>query len=305
MVTVEVTNADRVVFPDVGITKGEVVAHYEAVAGRMLPHVAGRPLTLERYPRGIGEPGFMQKNAASHFPASIRRVELPNRGRTTTYPVVTEPTDVPFLANQGTITFHAWASRLPELDNPDRLVIDLDPPEGDIVQVRKAASLVRTLFDELGLASVPLATGSKGYHVVAPITPTIASERIATAMHGVALWLGAAHAEHLTFEFRKRQRRGRVFVDWLRNGSGPTSVVPWSLRARPGAPAAVPLSWEEVNDVAPAGVRLRTIAERLDRPDPLAVLAGTPSDPAPAVAAIEQLLGEAGIEVRPFGRFRS
>jgi bifunctional non-homologous end joining protein LigD len=304
-VGVRVTNADRVVFPKAGITKGEVVAYYESVADRMLVHLAGRPLTLERYPRGLDAPGFMQKNAASHFPPSIERVELPKRNGTTTYPVVHQPGDIPYLANQGTITFHAWLSRIPDLDFPDRLVIDLDPSEGDVAQVRRAARIVRETFDEIELASTPVATGSKGYHVVAPITATVDAGRIAMAMHRLAVWLGATHPELLTSEFRKEQRRGRVFVDWLRNALGSTSVVPWSLRARPGAPAAVPLAWDEVDDVAPGDVGLRTIASRLDRPDPLAVLADSPADAELVIAALEQRLDEAGVEAEPFDRFRS
>jgi bifunctional non-homologous end joining protein LigD len=305
MVEVRVTNADRIVFPDEGITKGEVVAYYESLADRMLAHLAGRPLTLERYPRGIAAAGFMQKNAAEHFPASIERVELPKRDGTTTYPVVHRAGDIPYLANQGTITFHAWLSRLPELEFPDRLVIDLDPTEGDVTKVRTAAGIVRTLFDELGLGSTPVATGSKGYHVVAPIAATVDAGRISTAMHRLAVWLGTAHPALLTSEFRKEQRKGRVFVDWLRNGMGSTSVVPWSLRARPGAPVAVPLSWDEIDDVAPGGVGLQTIASRLDRPDPLAALAESPAEGESVVAALERRLDEAGIEVQSFDRFRS
>ncbi len=305
MVGVKVTNADRVVFPDENITKGDVVAYYESVADLMLVHLAGRPLTLERYPRGLGAPGFMQKNAAAHFPASIERVELPKRDGTTTYPVVYRARDIPYLANQGTITFHAWVSRLPDLEFPDRLVIDLDPPEGSVAHVRSAAAIVHALFDDVGLASTPVATGSKGYHVVAPITATVDAERIAAAMHRLAVWLGTVHPELLTSEFRKEQRRGRVFVDWLRNGIGSTSVVPWSLRARPGAPAAVPLSWDEIDDVAPGGVGLRTVASRLDRPDPLAALAASPTEAGPGITALEQRLDEAGIEIETFDRFRS
>lgn len=305
MAAVKITNADRVVFPGEGITKGEVVAYYESAAARMLPHLAGRPLTLERYPRGIGAPGFMQKNAATHFPASIGRVELPKRDGTTTYPVVYEAGDIPYLANQGTITFHTWLSRLPDLELPDRLVIDLDPTEGDVSRARTATAIVRARFEEIGLGSTPVATGSKGYHVVAPITATVDAGRISAAMHRLAVWLSTAHPDLLTTEFRKEQRRGRVFVDWLRNGLGSTSVVPWSLRARPGAPAAIPLDWDEVDDVAPGDVGLRTIASRLDRPDPLAVLADSPADAELVIAALEQRLDEAGVEAEPFDRFRS
>jgi bifunctional non-homologous end joining protein LigD len=302
---VDVSNADRVVFPDVGITKGEVVAYYEVVADTMLPHLAGRPLTLERYPRGIAAPGFMQKNAADHFPASIQRVEVPKRDGTTTYPVVTETPDLAYLANQGTITFHAWSSRLPDLEHPDRLIIDLDPSEGDTERVRQAAHIVGPLMAELGLASIPVATGSKGYHVVAPIHPAINGDDVAEVMNGLALWLAHAHPDLLTTEFRKEGRKGRVFVDWLRNRPGQTTVVPWSLRARPGAPAAVPLEWDELDDVAPDALGLRSIAHRLVRADPLTALAQQPSDARRACAEIPRMLDEAEIQIEQFDRFRS
>ena len=299
------SNADRVVFPDVGITKGDVVAYYEVVADTMLAHLAGRPLTLERYPRGIAAPGFMQKNAADHFPASIQRVEVPKRDGTTTYPVVTEAPDLAYLANQGTITFHVWSSRIGNLDRPDRLIIDLDPSEGDIEGVRRAARIVGPLLAQLGLASIPVATGSKGYHVVVPIHPTLDGDEVAEAMNGLAVWLAHAHPDLLTTEFRKEGRKGRVFVDWLRNRPGQTTVVPWSLRARPGAPAAVPLEWDELENIAPDAYGLRSIAHRLGRADPLTALATQPSNADRACAEIPRMLDEAGIRMEQFDRFRS
>jgi len=302
---VNVSNADRVVYPDDGISKGEVVAYYELVAMHMLDHAAGRPLTLERYPKGIGAGGFMQKNAARHYPASIARVEVPRRDGTTTYPVVIEAADLPYLANQGTVTFHAWSSRTPDLERPDRLVIDLDPPEGDTSAVRDAAHFVRAFLADLGLPSAPVATGSKGYHLVVPIASTVDRDRVASAMDGAAALLAGAHPTLLTTEFRKERRLGRVFVDWLRNRPGQTAVVPWSLRARPGAPVATPLEWDEVDEVAPAHVGLRSIGPWLERPDPLATLAERPVDATAALAKIERRIEEAGITIEPFDRFRS
>jgi bifunctional non-homologous end joining protein LigD len=300
----QISNADRVVFPDGPITKGDVVGYYLEVGERMLPHIAGRPLTLQRFPKGIGAGGFMQKNTPQHYPPSIERFSVPKKGGTTVYPVVRDAPDIAYLANQGTITFHVWASRVEDDGNPDRIVFDLDPPEHDLRGVRDAARIVRQLFDELGLPSVPLATGSKGYHVVAPIRPDSDAGRVASAMQGAAVLLAEAHPDHLTTEFRKENRRGRVFLDWLRNTPGATSVCAWSLRPRPHAPVATPVTWEELDEVAPDGVRLCDVDGRLGT-DPLAALAEQPVDAADAIGALEDLLDSAGIHSEPFDRFRS
>ncbi len=299
------SSPDRVIFPDDGLTKQDVVDYYDTVSTAMLPHVAGRPLTLQRFPKGIGEPGFMQKNAAAHFPDSIERVEVPKQDEgVTTYPVVHDAADIPWLANQGTITFHVWASRLPDLDRPDRTVFDLDPPEGgDPGQVAEAALLVRADLEEIGLPTVPMATGSKGYHLVTAITPAVESWDLGPFCQGLAAWLARRHPAELTDEFRKANRKGRVFVDWLRNQPHQTAVAAWSLRARPGAPVAVPFTWERLAETPPDRWHLSTIDEALALGDPLADAA--PIDPVPVLAAIHTLLADEGIEPSTFDRFRS
>lgn len=301
----KVSNADRLIYPADGITKGDVVAYYELTAEHMLPHVAGRPLTLERYPKGIEAKGFMQKNAPAHFPEEILRIEVPARHGTTTYPVLERAEDIPYLANQGTITFHVWTSKLPDLDRPDRIVFDLDPPEGKPESARRAAESVRRMLDGVGLPSTPVATGSKGFHVVAPIEPLIDGEHVAEMSHGAALWLATNEPDALTVEFRKDQRKGRVFVDWLRNRPGQTGVVPWSLRPRNGAPVAVPLRWEEIATTAPDAFGLGRIAERLAEVDPLTELAARATNPIGPIAAIQAVLDRDGIEPGTFDRFRS
>ena len=301
----EVSNADRIVFPQNGITKGDVVGYYERVAERMLPHLAGRPLTLERYPKGIDAKGFMQKNAPAHFPESIHRVTIPARHGTTTYPVVDHAEHIPYLANQGTITFHVWTSRVPNLEHPDRIIFDLDPPEDEPDAARRAAESVRLLLDEVGLPSVPMATGSKGFHVVAPILPLIPGERIAAVSNGAALWLATKEPNALTLQFRKENRRGRVFVDWLRNRPGQTGVAAWSLRPKDGAPVAMPITWDELATTSPDAFALETVSDRLVTTDPLLELAGRPTDPTAPVEMLEAMLAANGIEPEPFDRFRS
>lgn len=247
----KVSNADRVMFPEVGITKGDLVGYYERVAPLMLSYVVNRPLTLERYPQGLSGEGFMQKNAAPHFPETIGRYEVEKaEGGVTTYPVITMEEDIPYLANQGTVTFHIWTGRLPEPHLADCMVIDLDPEPGDIDSARTVTRLAGSLVDGFGLASLPVATGSKGYHVWVPLEPTPWNE-VALASRALAGIIAARDPEHATIEFLKKNRKGRVFVDWLRNHPGATVVAPLSVRARPRASISMPLDWSEVPTTAP------------------------------------------------------
>jgi bifunctional non-homologous end joining protein LigD len=301
----EVSNADRVVFPDAGHTKGDVVAYYGRAAPAMLPHLLNRPLTMKRYPRGIGGKGFMQKNVGKHFPDSIGRIELPRLDGKTIHPAVSDADSLMYLANQGNIELHVPTIRAPKLSYPDRLVIDLDPPEGELDNVRDAARAVKTMFDELGAPSTPMTTGSKGYHVIVAITPTVKGGVIHQAMHHMAALLAARHPDLLTYSFAKKKRGGRVFVDWLRNRVPATCIAPWSLRARRGATVAVPIRWDELSDIRPDSFHLADIDQRLDADDPLLTLAAEPIDPSPMVSMLAAMLDEAGITIERFDRFRS
>ncbi len=247
----KVSNADRVVFPEVGLTKGDLVGYYERVAPLMLAYVKDRPLTLERYPQGLAGEGFMQKNASAHFPESIGRYEVEKaEGGVTNYPVITVEENIPYLANQGTVTFHIWTGRLPEPHLADGMVIDLDPEPGDVESARHVTRLAGALVEAFGLASLPVATGSKGYHVWVPLVPTPWDE-VATASRALAGLIAGRNPEHATVEFLKKNRKGRVFVDWLRNHPGATVVSPLSVRARPRASISMPLDWSEVPTTAP------------------------------------------------------
>ena len=190
---VQVSSADRVVYPEVGWTKGDVVAYYSAVASTMLPHLAGRPLTLQRYPKGLSGPGFMQKNAPSHYPDEIGVWEVPKvDGGSTRYPVVTTEGAIPYLANQGTITFHAWTSTVDHAHHPDWLVMDLDPAEGDVESAREVAMATKQVFDTYGLESLPVATGSKGFHVWVSLEPTLDYAVVGRAARALAAFVELA-----------------------------------------------------------------------------------------------------------------
>jgi bifunctional non-homologous end joining protein LigD len=317
---VEVSNADRVVFPDIGVTKGQVVDYYARFAPLLLPHLVERPLSIRRYPKGLSGPGFFQKNVPAHYPESMGRFAVPRspgaakkharRGgdappEVTVYPVVRDAEHLPFLANQGAIELHAPTARVPDLFRPDRVVIDLDLPEGAVALARRAARIVREELVAMGLTSVPVATGSKGYHVVSSITASVGGDAIATATQKLSTMLAAKYPEILTIAFRTARRGQRVFLDWLRNNPGATVVVPYSLRARPAASIAVPFAWEELDSTEPALFTLRDADRLLDRPDPLAALAGAPEDGGRFVAAVGEAFESSGLVLETFDRFRS
>lgn len=267
MVLVEVSNPDKVMYPADGYTKAEVVGYYQAVAAVMLPHLEGRPLTLQRYPNGIHGNGFMQKNASSHFPASIERVEVPKEGGTTNHPLISSADDLAYLANQGTITFHIWTSRLPDLERPDRLVLDLDPPDGG-GPPREPARVARSVLDEVGLDSGLMTTGSSGFHVVAAIRPEHDFETVGHLARLLAGVVAAQMPDSATTEFLKKNRKGRVFIDWLRNRWAQSAVSPWALRPLDGAPVAMPIDWEELDAADPRGWDLESAPTRAEQPDP-------------------------------------
>jgi len=300
----QVSNADRVVFPEDGVTKGDVVGYYETVGERMLPFLAGRALTVERYPRGTGAKGFMQKNAPDHFSDDlIGRHEVPKEdGGTTVYPVVSTVDAIAEFANLGVITFHAPPSTVADEWHPDWAIWDLDPPRGEFAAVRESALRMRETLETFEISTLLMTSGSNGYHLRARLQPKTDAETVARIARGTAALASAAHPDRMTLAFRKADRGRRVFVDWLRNAPYSTSVVPWSLRARPGAPVAVPLVWSELDDVDPNGVRFHDVAERLGE-DPWA--AAETQDLESVAPVVDAALEDAGIELEPFDRFRS
>jgi len=261
----EISNPDRVIFAASGLTKADLVGHYQRVGETMLGFLAGRPLTLQRFPRGIDAKGFMQKNAAKHFPASIERFAVSKRdGGTTDYAVVRRAEDLAYLANQGTVTFHMWTADVAAPNQPDWLILDLDPEAEDLDGVRFATRALREVLGEFGLEGFVLATGSKGFHIWVPLERSSNFGDVSMATRALAGLAVARHPDQLTTEFLKKNRRGRVFVDWLRNTGLATVVVPFSLRPRATAPVAVPVSWEELDLVRPDQWTLRDLGDRLE-----------------------------------------
>jgi bifunctional non-homologous end joining protein LigD len=264
-------------------------------------------LSIKRFPKGLAAPGFFQKNVPPHYPESIRRFEVPRNAApgATVYPILTEPEQLAYLANQGAIELHVPTSRASSLSFPDRLVFDLDPPSGAIALVRRAALLVRDALGEYGIPTVPIATGSKGYHVVAAITPSCDFEAIALATRQFGALLAEKHSAELSTAFRVVLRKKRVFIDWLRNRPNATVVAPYSLRARPRATVAVPIGWDEIDSVDPDSFTIDDASHLLERTDTLAALAESPCDPRPFVTAVGESFAQSGLVLEPFDRFRS
>jgi bifunctional non-homologous end joining protein LigD len=303
LIWVEVSNPQRIVFPDDGISKGQVVAYYREIADQLLPFVSGRALTVERYPKGLGAKGFMQKNAPDHYPDDIiGRHEVPRDGGTTVYPVIRSREGIEFFANLGVITFHVPPSLVEDWRRPDWIIWDLDPPEGRLDLVREAARRLREGLERYSIPTQLMTSGSKGYHLRARIAAEMVWEEVAHIARGLGALVAADNEDIMTLAFRKSERGERVFVDWLRNAPYSTSVAPWSLRARPGAPVAAPLRWSELGEVAPDDVRLSSIDQRIDSD---AWRDAKVVDVSGLKARIDSELVAADIALEPFDRFRS
>lgn len=246
--TVEVTSRDKVLFPDAGVTKGEMIDYYREVADRMVPYLEERPLVMQRFPDGIDAEGFYQKNAPDHFPDWIETVTVEKEGGTVDHVVCGNAATLVYLANQGVITPHVWLSKVDRLDRPDRMIFDLDPPDDDFGIVRDAARALRDLLEDLGLDSWPMATGGRGLHMIVPLDRSEPFDPVRDFAHRVADLLAARHSDRFTTATRKDKRRGRLFLDYLRNAYAQTGVPPYAVRPRQGAPVAVPLDWDDLDD---------------------------------------------------------
>lgn len=241
------------------------MAYYAAVAERMLPHVERRPLSLERFRASIADGGFFQQSRGKHFPDLVGRVEVTKaEGGTITHATADTPEALAYLANQGALTLHAWPARAPDLERPDALVLDLDPDADDFAPVRRAALLLREVLADHGLEGHLMTTGSRGVHVVVALDGNAGWEDTWAAAKQLGAALVKRAPKELTRAFYRSQRRGRLYVDTARARRGHTAVVPYSVRARPGAPVATPIAWEELEDPAlHAGTfTLRTVLAR-------------------------------------------
>jgi bifunctional non-homologous end joining protein LigD len=267
-----VSNPDKVLYPDDGLTKSDLVDHYRHIADVMVPHLRGRALTLRRFPDGIAADGFFQKEASDFFPDWIEIVKVPRRdgGSPVHHAVCDGAASLVYFASLATVEFHVWPSTVDALDHPDRMILDIDPPDGaEVTELRHVARRIRRALERIGLPAFVQATGGRGFHVVTPLDASADYDSVRQVARDVAERVAAADPDRLTTAIRKEARHGRIFLDINRNGYGQTFVAPYSLRARPGAAVATPLGWGELGKAKPDGYDTRRIRRRLSqRADP-------------------------------------
>jgi len=261
-----ITHPEKVLFPADGVTKGELAAYYELIAPLMIPHIAGRPITMERFPSGIGEKGFIQKDVSRGFPEWLERVEVPKKGGTVHHALVSDTRSLLWIVNQNTITPHVWTSRVPALHEPDICVFDLDPADdGDPAVLRDTALALRDLLKTRGHESWIKTSGSKGFHIVIRSEGDAAHGAAARFANRIGHELVAQDPTRLTQEFSKVDRKGRIYVDTGRNGYSATFAAPYAVRPKPGAPISAPCTWDEVASgaIGPRSINIRNIAARV------------------------------------------
>ena len=265
---VKITNPGRIIDPEGGITKGQLADHYTAVAPIMLPWVGSRPVSLVRCPQGRAKKCFFQKHDAGTFGDDVHHVTISEKdGHEEPYLYIDSPDGLLSCVQMGTIELHGWGARIEDVEKADRLVFDLDPDEGlDFEAVRTAAFHFRDILKRVGLQTFPMVTGGKGVHVIAPLTPRSEWPEVKDFAHRLAMAVAQSNPDKFTAALPKVQRKGRIFVDYLRNQRGATAVMPYSVRARPDAPVAVPISWKEMETIdKPAHWHVGDAAELLSR----------------------------------------
>ncbi|HVL30496.1 MAG TPA: DNA ligase D [Sphingomicrobium sp.] len=248
---VTISNRERVIYDADGLTKGQLADYYAAVADLMMVDSANRPISLVRCPQGRAKKCFFQKHDSGSFGPDIKHVPVKEKkGGTEDYLYIADPKGLLTLVQMGTIEVHGWGSRVKPLEKPDRLVFDLDPDVGlDFGDVRSAAVRLKALLADLGLVSFPMVTGGKGLHVVVPLDASAAWPKVTDFAERFARAIAQAEPARFTANIRKVERKGRIFLDYLRNQRGATAILPYSARARDGAPVAAPIAWEELEDI--------------------------------------------------------
>jgi bifunctional non-homologous end joining protein LigD len=263
---VPISNAGRVIFPEAGLTKGDLAAYYAAVAPIMLPWAGSRPISLVRCPQGRAKKCFFQKHDAGSFGDAVKQVAIEEKdGDDQPYLYMDTSEGLMTCVQMGTIEFHGWGARIEDVEKADRLVFDLDPDVGlDFEAVRSAAFQFRDILKQMGLETFPMLTGGKGVHVIAPLVPRAEWPEVKDFAQRLARAVAQMDPDRFTAALPKAQRKGRIFVDYLRNQRGATAVMPYSARAREGAPVAAPISWKEMETIdKPSHFRITDAKELL------------------------------------------
>lgn len=256
---VELSNPDKLLWPDIGFTKQDLLAYYAKVWPLMRRFVVGRPLSLVRAPEGIEQPRFFQRHAGPGMPEAVLR-RKDSDGEELIY--IADFDGLAALVQLGTVEIHLWSATIDAIETPDQIIFDLDPDTGvPIERVRGAALTARRHLDELGFESLLKVSGGKGFHVVVPLKPQAGWDRVRTFARDFAKAMEQAEPRLYTAALSKKARPGRIFVDYLRNGRGATAIAPYSTRARPGATLAMPVAWGDIGTLTPDAFKARDILE--------------------------------------------
>ena len=266
---IRITSPDKVIFHDPQIKKADVVRYYAKVADCMLPFAGNRILSIVRCPKGISEACFFKKHPGPDNKAIVTIPVMTGSGKKEDYFYIRDAAGLISEAQMGTLEFHVWGSRVENLEKPDMMVFDLDPDEGmDLQQVRQGVRDVKSLLDQLSLISFLKTSGGKGYHVVVPFEPSAEWQPFYDFARRIAQVMEKQWPDRYTSNVRKDSRKNKIFIDWIRNGRGATSIAPYSIRARNGAGVSMPIAWEELDTVAPDGINMEEALKRVGGIDP-------------------------------------
>jgi bifunctional non-homologous end joining protein LigD len=267
---VKITHPDKVLFPEDGVTKGELVDYFRHVADAMVPQVRDRPLTMQRFTDGVDKPGFFQKEAPYYLPEWIKTVKLELRdGRKQRQILCNDAATLAWIANQDCITQHVWLSRADRLDYPDMVIFDLDPPDDDFDVVRFAARVIRAKLQDMEMSAFVMTTGSRGLHVVSPLDRSADFDTVRAWARSLAEKLAWSIPDSFTTELSKEKRGRRLFIDYTRNAFGQTKEAPYTVRPKRGAPVATPVEWGELDHINSQTYNVRNVLKRVaDKGDP-------------------------------------
>ena len=266
---VKVTNPDKVIFDDPEITKEDVIRYYAKVSERMLPYVSNRILSIVRCPKGVSQTCFYKKHPGPDSKGVVTMPITNSDGETEEYFYIENASGLISEAQMGTLEFHTWGSRVGEIEKPDMMVFDLDPDEGmDLSTVRRGVQDIKSILAELSLNAYLKTSGGKGYHVVVPLKPAVSWDAFHDFARRVAEVMEQKWPDRYTSNVRKAKRTNKIFIDWIRNGRGATSIAPYSIRARKGARVSMPIAWDELDTVAPDGVNMADALLRISGNDP-------------------------------------
>lgn len=249
---IEISHPDKLIFPKAKITKLEMIQYYETVADELLPYIKNRPLTLYRFPDGVEKSGFYQKNASDYFPDFIKTIQIKTEDGENTQIICNSKKTLIYLANQGTVSFHIWLSTKDKIDNPDKVVFDLDPPKNSFEKVKEGAIIAGAFLRKKGIEPNLMTTGQNGLHVWYKIRRTDTFDELKPKLKKMAEELEKQNPSLFTTALRKNKRDGKIFIDYLRNAYAQTSVSPFSLRPNEKGGIAMPIDWRDLKNIKSA-----------------------------------------------------